>query len=229
MAKAAAPVSAPPAPAPRPPSLGELLAQYPAQTDVDGAFGTLFSLWGAKYQPGGTDPCAQASRQGLQCVSERGSFGQLHLYNRPAILVLSDSTGATHQVVLTALGDDQAHVELGGNQTVGLGELSRYWLGDFVMLWRPASSPVKALTAGMRGAEVRWLRQSLQRLHGQAADAAASDLFDAELTGWVRDFQRQHQLAVDGIAGVRTQIALASAVGGADSPILSAGDSHHGG
>ena len=43
--------------------------------------------------------------------------------------------------------------------------------------------------------------------------------FDAELTTLVRDFQRQHRLAVDGIAGVQTQIALASAVGGADAPL----------
>ncbi len=50
-----------------------------------------------------------------------------------------------------------------------------------------------------------------------------------ELTDWVRDFQRQHQLAVDGIAGVQTQIALASALGGPDAPLLSAADTHHGG
>ena len=54
----------------------------------------------------------------------------------------------------------------------------------------------------MRGAQVRWLRQSLQRLH---------------------------QLTVDGIAGVQTQIALAGAVAGADAPLLSVADTHHGG
>src|SRR5260370_28007396 len=81
----------------------------------------------------------------------------------------------------------------------------------------------------MRGAEVRWRRQSVQRLHGLAVDAPVSDVFDAELTEWVRDFQRQHQLAVDGIAGVRTQLALAGAVGGPDTPLLSAADTHHGG
>jgi len=212
-----------------PPALGELLATHPSETDTDSAFTTLFALWGAKYQPSTTDPCTQATQQGLECVSERGSFGQLRLYNRPAILLLSDSTGASHQVVLSALGDEQARLELGGTHTVGIGELSRYWLGDFVMLWRPASSPVKALALGMRGADVRWLRQSLQRLHGMAADASASDVFDTELTGWVRDFQRQHQLAVDGIAGVRTQIALASEFGGPNAPLLSAADTHHGG
>ncbi len=228
-AAAAAPARAAVTP-PAAPHLGELLAQHAAETDTESAFARLLGLWGARYQPNGTDPCSQATQQGLECVTERGSFGQLRLYNRPAILLLSDGAGTSHQVVLTALDDQQARIELGGARSVGIGELSHFWLGDFVMLWRPASSPVKALSAGMRGAEVRWLRQSLQRLHGVAADAPVSDVFDAELTGWVRDFQRQHQLAVDGIAGVRTQIALASAVGGPDTPLLSAADTHrHGG
>jgi general secretion pathway protein A len=225
-AAAAGPARAPVTP-PSTPQLAELLAQHAAETDTDSAFARLLALWGAKYQPNSTDPCSQATQQGLECVTERGSFGQLRLYNRPAILMLSDPAGTSHQVVLTALDDEQARIELGGTRSVGLGELSHFWLGDFVMLWRPASSPVKALSAGMRGAEVRWLRRSLQRLHGVADDAAVSDVFDAELAGWVRDFQRRHQLAVDGIAGVRTQIALASALGGPDAPLLSAADTHH--
>jgi len=225
-AAAAAPARAAVTP-PAAPHLGELLAQHAAETDTESAFARLLGLWGARYQPNGTDPCSQATQQGLECVTERGSFGQLRLYNRPAILLLSDGAGTSHQVVLTALDDQQARIELGGARSVGIGELSHFWLGDFVMLWRPASSPVKALSAGMRGAEVRWLRRSLQRLHGVADDAAVSDVFDAELTALVRDFQRRHQLAVDGIAGVRTQIALASAVGGPDTPLLSAADTHH--
>ena len=209
--------------------LAQLLTQHAGETDTDGAFGKLFGLWGAKYQPSGTDPCTQASSLGLACIAERGSFGQLRLYNHPAILLLHDGGGATHQVVLTALDDEQARLDLGGRQAVSLGELSRYWLGDFVMLWRPASSPVKAISSGMRGPQVRWLRQSLQHLHGVQGDAAVSDVFDAELASQVREFQRQHQLVVDGIAGVQTQIALASAVAGSDAPLLSAADTHHGG
>jgi murein L,D-transpeptidase YcbB/YkuD len=60
-------------------------------------------------------------------------------------------------------------------------------------------------------------------------DAPVSDVFDDELAAEVREFQRLHQLAVDGIAGVQTQIALASAVAGSDSPLLSVADTHHGG
>jgi len=209
--------------------LAELLTQHAADTDTDSAFGKLFSLWGAKYQANGTDPCTQATAQGLACIAERGSFGQLRLYNHPAILLLNDGGGTSHQVVLTALDDEQAHLDLGGARGVGIGELSRYWLGDFVMLWRPASSPVKTLSTGMRGPQVQWLRQSLERLHGVHSDAPVSDLFDAELVRAVREFQRQHQLAVDGIAGVQTQITLSAAVAGPDVPLLSAADTHHGG
>jgi general secretion pathway protein A len=209
--------------------LAQLLGQHLAETDTDSAFGKLFGLWGAKYQPSSTDPCTQAASLGLACIAERGSFGQLRLYNHPAILLLHDGSGGTHQVVLSALDDELAHLEVGGGQAVSLGELSRYWLGDFVMLWRPASSPVKALSSGMRGDQVRWLRQSLQRVRGVHSDAPVSDVFDAELAGEVREFQRLHQLAVDGIAGVQTQIALASAIAGSDAPLLSAADTHHGG
>src|SRR5215472_14624212 len=45
---------------PADPQLAQLLAQHAAETDTDGAFGKLFALWGAKYQPSGTDPCTQA-------------------------------------------------------------------------------------------------------------------------------------------------------------------------
>jgi general secretion pathway protein A len=222
---ATTPPAAPPAP-----QLAQWLTKFAAETDTDSAFGKLFGLWGAKYQPSTTDPCTQAAQQGLACVAERGSFGQLRLYNHPVILLLNDGNGASHQVVLTGLDDEQARLDLGGPRTVRIGELSHYWMGDFVMLWRPVSSPVKPLSEGMRGAQVRWLRQSLQRLHGMQDTAPVSDLFDDQLTTLVREFQRQHQLAVDGIAGLQTQIALASAVSGPDAPLLSAAvDTHHGG
>jgi general secretion pathway protein A len=214
--------------APAAPTLAQLLTAHAAETDTDSAFGKLFTLWGARYQADGSDPCTQALRVHLECLAERGSFGQLRLYNHPAILMLNDAGGASHQVVLSGLDDEHARIDLGGPQAVGLGELSHFWLGDFVMLWRPASSPVRPLAAGMRGAEVRWLRQSLEHLAHVDSPTPASDVFDAQLSGLVRDFQRAHQLSVDGIAGRETQIALAGAVGGPDAPILSAGGPHGG-
>ncbi|MFL6604361.1 MAG: AAA family ATPase [Steroidobacteraceae bacterium] len=209
--------------------LTELLAKHAAETDTDSAFSKLFGLWRIQYVPAGVDPCSQASNQGLECLNQRGSFGQLRLYNRPAILMLNDDAGATHQVVLTALDDEHASIQMAGaRHEVSIGELSRYWFGDFVMLWRPGTSQVKSLSQGMRGDDVRWLRQSLQRVEGARSDGPVSDVFDADLSKLVRDFQRQHRLTVDGIAGVQTQIVLASAVAPPDSPFLYLADTHGG-
>jgi general secretion pathway protein A len=222
------------APTPAKPTLSgheltDLLAQHANETDTDTAFSKLFGIWRIQYVPAGVDPCSQASTQGLECLNQRGSFGQLRLYNRPAILVLSDNSGTSHQVVLTALDDEHATVQLGGSShDVSIGELSRYWFGDFVMLWRPGTSQVKSLSQGMRGDDVRWLRQSLQRVEGEHSDGPVSDVFDENLSKLVRDFQSKHRLTVDGIAGVQTQIVLASAVAPPDSPSLYLADTHGG-
>ncbi len=209
--------------------LMQLLAAHANETDTDSAFTKLFGLWRIRYVPATVDPCSQASSQGLECLNQRGSFGQLRLYNRPAILMLNDDAGASHQVVLTALDDDHASIQLGGTpHEVSIGELSRYWFGDFVMLWRPGTSQVKSLSQGMRGDDVRWLRQSLQRVEGTHSDGPVSDVFDADLGRLVRDFQRQHRLTVDGIAGVQTQIVLASAVAPEGAPFLYLADAHGG-
>jgi general secretion pathway protein A len=217
--------SAPPPPVA--PSLQTLLTQHNDATGTDDAFSRLFGLWGAHYVAADTDPCTQAAQQGMECLVQRGSFGQLRMYNRPAILLLNDDAGTKHQVVLAGLDDEHARIDLAGQtHEVGIGELSRYWFGDFVMLWRPGTQKVKPLSVGMRGDEVRWLRQSLQRLQGETAGQSVSDVFDTELSHLVMDFQRQHRLAVDGIAGIQTQIVLASAVAGPDSPLLSATAAH---
>jgi general secretion pathway protein A len=206
-----------------------LLAKHGSDTDPDDAFNKLFGLWGVRYVAGQIDPCTQALRQGLECLVQRGSFGQLRLFNRPAILLLNDDAGTPHQVVLTALEDEQAQLDLGGaRRDVSIGDLSRYWFGDFVMLWRPATAQVKALSFGMRGDDVRWLRSSLQRVRGVQAAEPVSDVFDAELSTLVREFQRRNRLAVDGIAGVQTQIVLASAVAEPNSPLLRSDPTHGG-
>jgi len=217
----------PPATAAPNATLQALLTQHNSATGPDDAFAQLFTLWGAHYVAGNTDACTQATQEGMECLVQRGSFGQLRMYNRPAILLLNDDAGAKHQVVLAALDDEHARINLAGEaHEVGIGELSRYWFGDFVLLWRPGTQKVKPLSVGMRGDEVRWLRESLERVQGVTAGQAVSDVFDAELSQLVMDFQRQHRLAVDGIAGIQTQIVLASAVAGPDSPLLSATAAH---
>jgi general secretion pathway protein A len=78
----------------------------------------------------------------------------------------------------------------------------------------------RQLSVGMSGDEVRWLRRSLNALHGVPADPAAGDLFDQDLAVAVENFQREHRLNVDGIAGIQTQMVLETALADPDSPLL---------
>jgi general secretion pathway protein A len=207
-------------------SLAQLLARHASQTDTDGAFSRLFALWGAHYVAGGVDPCTQATQQGLQCFAQHGSLAQLRLYDRPAILTLRDGSGTPLQVVLCGLSDTDARIDLGGSHAVPIAELSRDWFGDFVLLWRPRSASSKPLSMGMRGEDVRRLREQLERLQGIRGAGGQSDLFDAALGRLVRNFQRTHQLTVDGIAGMQTLVVLNAATAGPHSPVLVASNVH---
>jgi general secretion pathway protein A len=208
-------------------ALGPLLARHAAETTPDAAFGQLFSIWGAHYLAGSADPCTQAAAQGLECYVQKGSLAQLRLYNRPAILMLTDEADAAHQIVLTGLDEDHAHVDIGTDrQQVSIGDLSRYWFGDFILLWRPGTHDPRALSPGMHGAEIRQLRQELTRLTGKSAAADASDVYDGELSQLVRDFQRAHRLTADGVAGMQTLVVLNSALAKPDSPQLASLPEH---
>ncbi len=127
-------------------------------------------------------------------------------------------------MVLTSLGDESARIDLGGERReVSISAVSRFWFGDFLLLWRPPLAVPKALAPGMRGDDVRWLRDSLRAAQGLPAAPPGNDLYDDELVQLVQDFQRQHRLAVDGVAGVQTQIALDTALNATDSPTIVAG------
>ena len=215
---------APPLPAPPPrPELGTLLALDASGATIDAAFSSLFRLWGASYQPAAGRGCEQATMIGLSCVWQRGSIAQLKLINRPAILSLVDTGGASRQVVLAGFNGDLSRLLIGADEIeVPIAELADYWFGEFLVLWRPQAGALRSLRAGMRGEDVRWLRQGLEQLAGLPASEPPADLFDTELERLVEDFQRSRRLAVDGIAGVQTQLVLDAALGPPGTPTLAA-------
>lgn len=198
-----------------------LLKEQPGQTTTETAFSQLFSLWGAKFDPAKGRPCGQAQQQGLECVYQQGSWGQLRTLNRPAILTLIDDTGNAHQVVIAGLDGEAAKVRLTeATHEISVASLSRLWYGDYLILWRPQVATPRALSAGMQGAGVRWLRDRLNTVHGRSNGDNPSDYYDEELVHMVEDFQRQHRLNVDGIAGVQTQIVLDTLNNTGDAPLL---------
>jgi general secretion pathway protein A len=208
------------APAPVTVPFDQVLASNGNDTTTEAALGKLFALWGAHYTPTQGRGCDQATRQGLECLFMKGSWAQLRTLNRPAILTLTDDVGRTHQVVLAALDDEKATIDLGGQpHPVSIAGLSRYWFGDFLLLWRPPMAVAKALTPGMRGADVRWLRESLRTAQGLPA-APGPDVYDEDLVRLVQDFQRTHRLNIDGVAGVQTQIVLDTVLNATGSPTI---------
>jgi general secretion pathway protein A len=217
---ASAPRPAPPSPAAPSVSVEAFLAAHAADTGTDAAFGRLFTLWGGAFRAGGERPCDQAVAEGLECLADKGSLAQLRLFNRPAIVSLTTSDGIEHQVVVAALDERRVRLEVGGAALeADLLDLERYWLGDFLLLWRPPLPLPKLLRPGMRGAEVRWLRQGLSIARGESA-AGTSDLYDPELAQRVEEFQRRHRLTVDGIAGLQTQVVLDALTGAPGTPTL---------
>ena len=214
-AKPSPPKGAPPL------SINALLAENAANTGDAAAFRRLLSLWGTAMTDD-KDPCGQAQKAGLACLEQRGSWAQVRALNRPAILTLTDDEGQRHRVVLSALDDGYGTLDLGEHDVrVPLDELSRDWFGEFTVVWKPKTPHTRLLSLGMRGDEVRWLRRSLNALHGAASDPALDDVYDQELAIAVQNFQREHRLNVDGVAGLQTQVVLDTALADPGSPLLS--------
>jgi general secretion pathway protein A len=204
-------------------SVHDLLAANSANTTDTAAFRRLLSLWGTAMADD-KDPCGQARKAGLACLDQRGSWAQVRALNRPAILTLSDDSGQRHRVVLSGLDDKFATLDLGEhNHRVALDDLSRDWFGDFTVIWKPKTLRTRLLSVGMQGDEVRWLRRSLNALGGGASDPEHADVYDEELAIAVQNFQREHRLNVDGIAGLQTQVVLDTALAEPGSPQLQAG------
>ncbi|MDH3401951.1 MAG: peptidoglycan-binding protein, partial [Chromatiales bacterium] len=203
------------------PAVQELLAAHPDAFGTDAALSSLFTLWGARYQPGQDTGCNQVRGQGLDCLFQRGSWRSLVTLNLPAVLSLSDDQGNGYQVVLASIGDQYAELLVEDQLTkVGLLDLSSYWDGEFLLIWRPLAVGAPDIVPGYRGAEIPVLRDALERVDGQADSVADPELFDERLAQRVRDFQQKHRLEPDAIVGARTQIVLNLVSGTSSGPRL---------
>lgn len=191
------------------------------QMGTDTAFTALFRLWGLDYAKGPKRACLQAEERGLQCLYQRGTLEQIGSLGRPVILTLRDADNNPRQVVLSGLDGGVAVLDVGSNQyRVDPKELERFWFGEYLLLWRPRAGEVKSLSTGMRDPDVRWLRESLATIQGRPVDPMESDVYDETLAARVRDYQRDHKLPVDGMAGTATQVAINTDLGAGDPPRL---------
>ena len=204
-------------------SVAAVLAAHAAETGTETAISHLFERWGLRYDSLQGAPCPQASAAGLECATLKDSWSQLLQLRRPAVLALADPAGNAHQVLLVQVNGEQSRLALGDGSAgiaVRTGDLLQHWQGQALLLWRPAFQPVRSLSYGMRGPEVRSLAELLQQARGAHSRDPLGDLYNDDLRLAVRAFQQRHRLVVDGIAGVRTQMVLDAVADTRDVPLL---------
>jgi general secretion pathway protein A len=193
-------------------SLNEQLELSQELTSANTALSTLFEIWNIDVGDSGRSRCAQATSLGYSCLSHRGSWSGLRQLDRPAILQLVDRAGRTHHVVLTSISGERAELSIGGvSVSHPVSVISELWFGTYQLLWRPPNGVAVSLLPDMRSSNVVWLRESLAAIDERyRAEPIDSNIYDQELQRQVREFQRDHRLDIDGLAGQQTQIIINS-------------------
>ncbi len=183
----------------------------------DQAWQVLSQRWGIRLE--GSDPCAKAERQGLQCFKSSNGLALIRQLGRPVMLVMSDEQGRAVYGVLTHLGPDWATVALGAqSQTVSLTALSMAWRGDFMTLWRSPEGYRQKLTLGSKGPAVDWLATQLARLRQEPTPPAGQRLDDG-MQARLSAFQVSQGIKPDGMAGAMTFMQI-NRLTGVDEPHL---------
>jgi general secretion pathway protein A len=183
----------------------------------------LFASWAVDYSSAqGTSPCGKALREGLRCFEARGDWELIGQLNRPVLISLNAPDGRQIHGMVSALDRGKAAFMIDGREhLVALDQLTPYWSGEFLLLWRPPTVYRRLLHQGLRGDDVLWLRNQLSAINGAALATQDAIVFDEALTDEVIAFQRARGLKVDGLVGSETLVHLSSVSAQAGEPVLS--------
>ncbi|MGD8591121.1 MAG: peptidoglycan-binding protein, partial [Chromatiales bacterium] len=193
--------------------------------DVSNAFSTLFGYWQAVY-PLESDgsACEKAEKLGLKCIFGRGSWKNLEFYNRPAVIEFLLDNGKRYHVVVSALENGLATLDLGQKRvTLPRTEVESLWTGSYIVLWRPPSLGSPLLSLGSKGRDVIRLIEMLDRAEGRPStnpNEYANAVYDWSLKERVINFQRSVGLTADGIVGKQTLLKLNAAQHDPSTPLL---------
>jgi general secretion pathway protein A len=166
----------------------------------------LWGVFGSSVNAG----CEELAVGDLRCFANRGGFGELERYDRPALLILQTDQGR-RRVLLSRLTDSVATlVFTGGTRGIPRRRLADLWTGQFELVWRKPASPAYA-SVGTVGQSVSWLRRRLAVARGDNPEhivGQPSPVFAKPLEAELRRFQLTHGLDPDGMLGPRTMIVL---------------------
>jgi hypothetical protein len=184
-----APVTAPTAPPVTSAAsvLAPVVATLPRIASYDAAVGAVRALWGG---------------EALERTTLRTHMDQVRRLDLPAVLeMFHPGRSDTCYLALLRVDGDQAIVSTGSGAPlrVPLADVDRLWTRQALFLWRDFD----ALSAGSDRARTEvWARENLSRM-GYLRE-------DPDLGAAVARFQRDAELAADGVIGARTLMTLYS-------------------
>jgi general secretion pathway protein A len=183
-----------------------------ADTQLD-AFSQLLARWQVDSD---TVSVSDASRcpavivAGIDCLRGRASLEQLARFDRPLILVLHQGEHQAH-ALLQGVGAGHVRLDIAGERyELARASLSKFWNGEFVVVWRLPNDVPASLKRGDAGPGVAWVKGRLATLDDGAAAESGPAFFDAELEERVRKLQVAYGIKADGIVGPETLFALSA-------------------
>ncbi|MGF1644800.1 MAG: AAA family ATPase [Thiotrichales bacterium] len=194
---------------------------------AEAVYRELFARWGIEQGTlEGDSVCARAQYAGLRCLAGRGDLETLRALNLVAVLELHNVALERRLALLDSVDGERWTLRLADTRIgVSAAALDPYWLGEFLLLWRPPPNGAEVLKQGDTGLDVVWLRRQLDRADGIDLPLRAySNVFDRALVERVKQFQSDNALTPDGVAGERTLLRLAAVGANPNVPTLSATD-----
>lgn len=174
--------------------------------DIDTAYASILGLWG-KTPYIGLTACQSAQQQGLSCYQQQGNWNSIVRLNFPAVVYLVDEQQQAFYGTVVARQGEQILLQLNEQQLwVKRDWFTRHFSGTFEILWQAPKSQVNEIGKSANQAQLQWLENSLAIIN-ESSPRLVSE-FDSHLEQKVKEFQRQHGLRADGIAGAQTLVQL---------------------
>lgn len=173
----------------------------------------LLESWGVTYaSEEDVGHCQFAQEQGLRCRLRKSNWNKLLAYDRPAVIKLINSEGATGYALIVGMGKDYVIVADGDRRIkVPMTRLDPFWFGDFLFLWKPPEGDFLVISSSSSDESVTWLRELLVKVPGWSEITSGTGAYDQQLKEVIQRFQGHRGLVPDGVVGPETLIQLNTA------------------
>lgn len=172
--------------------------------NIDSAYAALLGRWG-KVQYRNMSACSAAQKQGLACLSHKGTLKNIEMLNYPAVVNLLDdqkqvffgaliSVNSQKNELLLQLSDKQFWVKTDW--------FTHRFTGKFDVIWKPNGNTPKHIGPKSSVTHLQWLETSLAHITAQPLRIVSR--YDDLLKTKIETFQRHNGLQADGIAGKQT-------------------------